>query len=181
MTRARYARRAVARLQARWGEGAVVRPACVPARLPERRVRHLPPELGLQLAPPGPRGPAGRLPPPASAGPPGPEDAEDVDAPLLEQAPLWLVDPPREVQVVTTKRRGERPRLNGWPRPRQSRRIVRWGGPWRVVDASVLAAVLATGRPLKRDYYQIELEDGGAYLVYWDRVSDDWFLQGVFD
>ncbi|HEX2324224.1 MAG TPA: hypothetical protein VHQ00_02435 [Chloroflexota bacterium] len=166
VTRARYARRAVARLQARWGEGAVVRPACVPARLPERRVRHLPPELGLQLAPPGP---------------PGPEDAEDVDAPLLEQAPLWLVDPPREVQVVTTKRRGERPRLNGWPRPRQSRRIVRWGGPWRVVDASVLAAVLATGRPLKRDYYQIELEDGGAYLVYWDRVSDDWFLQGVFD
>jgi hypothetical protein len=58
---------------------------------------------------------------------------------------------------------------------------VRWGGPWRVVDASVLAAVLATGRPLKRDYYQIELEDGGAYLIYWDRVSDDWFLQGVFD
>ena len=36
-----------------------------------------------------------------------------MDAPLLAQAPLWLVDPPHEVQVMTTKRRGERPRLSG--------------------------------------------------------------------
>ncbi len=105
---------------------------------------------------------------------------EDVDAPLLEQAPLWLVDPPQEVRVLQTKRKGERPRLSGWPWPAgvpRERRIVRWGGPWKVTDP----AFLATGAPARRDYYHIETEDGGAYLIYRDRVTETWYLQGVFD
>ena len=54
---------------------------------------------------------------------------------------------------------------------------MRWGGPWKVADLSALTA----GEPLRRDYYQIETEDGGAYLVYRDHVANGWFLQGVFD
>jgi hypothetical protein len=106
---------------------------------------------------------------------------------LLEQVPLWLVEPPEGVGILSAKRRGERPYLVGWPRPsapspgaiatRRRRRIVRWGGPWKVTDVSALTAEV----PLRRDYYQIETEDGGAYLVYWDRRAGAWYLQGVFD
>jgi hypothetical protein len=55
---------------------------------------------------------------------------------------------------------------------------MRWGGPWRVTDTAV---VLTTGTPLQRDYYHIETEDGEAYLIYFDRATRIWFLQGVFD
>ena len=56
-------------------------------------------------------------------------------------------------------------------------RILKWGGPWKLVDPTALVA----GEPLRRDYYQVETEDGRAYLVYWDRVADTWFLQGILD
>jgi hypothetical protein len=56
-------------------------------------------------------------------------------------------------------------------------RILRRGGPWKLVDPTCLVA----GEPLIRDYYQLETEDGRAYLIFWDRVADTWFLQGIFD
>ncbi len=205
VTRARHARRTVARLQARWGPAAVQGTALTPSRLPERRARAVEASLGLQLPSPASRvsilespdddlGGLTALQPQAlqpqatwtgqaAKGVPhggGTEASEDVDASLLEQGPLWLVDPPQAVRVLQAKRKGERPRLSGWSWPAgvpRERRIVRWGGPWKVTDPTALA----TGAPARRDYYQIETEDGGAYLVYWDRVADAWFLQGIFD
>ena len=55
--------------------------------------------------------------------------------------------------------------------------VLRRGGPWKLVDPTCLTS----GEPLTRDYYQVEAEDGRAYLIFWDRVSDSWFLQGIFD
>jgi hypothetical protein len=40
---------------------------------------------------------------------------------------------------------------------------------------------LTSGAPLTRDYYQVEAEDGRVYLLFRDRTSDSWFLQGIFD
>ncbi|HEU5316757.1 MAG TPA: hypothetical protein VFX49_11645, partial [Chloroflexota bacterium] len=55
-------------------------------------------------------------------------------------------------------------------------RIVQFGGPWQVVDSRALAVQ----EPVRRDYYQVETEDGAAYLLFWDRAGDRWFIQGVF-
>jgi hypothetical protein len=118
------------------------------------------------------------------------------------------VEPPEPVRVLPPRQKGGRPRLaraalgqpewgpadvgsaeadhspiqNPKPKilngvPRRGLRIVKFGGPWKLVDPTGLAA----GEPLRRDYYQLETEDGCAYLVYWDRVADAWFLQGIFD
>jgi len=53
---------------------------------------------------------------------------------------------------------------------------VRHGGPWKVVESGALAE----RDPLQRDYYHVETEDGAAFLLFWDRVIDRWFIQGVF-
>ena len=100
--------------------------------------------------------------------------------PLSGHVPLWLVDPPEPVRVLRPRRKGGRPRLaqpgTGGGKG-AGRRILQWGGPWKLVDATALT----TGEPLRRDYYQVETEDGHAYLVFWDRVADAWLLQGIFD
>ena len=98
---------------------------------------------------------------------------------------MWLVEPPEPVAILTPRTGGRKvlvrrtpTRCPGQPPQRgpQEGRIVRTGGPWKVADTRALAV----RDPLHRDYYQVELEDGGAYLIYWDRVADRWFLQGVF-
>ena len=175
-TRAQQARRAIARLQARWGQGSgaadgvVWQAALAASRLPERAFRSVEPRIGPQIEPQvepqiediSPRPLGERLP----AG----------EAPLATQPPLWLVDPPQVVRVLPSKRKGGRPLLGLGARGR-ARRIVRWCGPWRLVDPSLLA----TQEPLRREYYQVETENGRVYLVFWDRGNDAWFLQGIFD
>jgi hypothetical protein len=98
---------------------------------------------------------------------------------------MWLVEPPEPVSILTPRRGGRRvlvrrtpTRCPGQPVPKapQQFRVVHFGGPWQVVDSRALAV----HEPLRRDYYQVELEDGGAYLLFWDRVADRWFIQGVY-
>ena len=113
-------------------------------------------------------------------------NAADAAA-LVGHVPLWLVDPPEPVRVLNPRQKGGRASLaragaagqpaQGAQRAKRGLRIVTHGGPWKLVDPTPLA----TGDPLQRDYYQVEAEDGRAYLIYWDRVSDSWFLQGIFD
>jgi hypothetical protein len=102
------------------------------------------------------------------------------DTPLLGHLPLWLVEPPEPASVLPPLRAGGRPRLARRGAPGGKRRgtpILRFGGPWKLVDPTALTE----GEPLQRDYYHVETEDGSAYLVYRDRATNDWFIQGALD
>lgn len=208
--RARQARRAIARLQARWegltppGAHPVWQPALTPSRLPEHAFKTLTPHIALQLdnLAPGPQGPgytykagSSRLPTLAAdagdggapfrglrttsrvalaPGAPDPTRSFSSLSPFLPSPPFWLVDPPQPAPLLPSRRKGGRSILK---LGRQEVRVVRHGGPWKLVDPTRLTAA----EPLHRDYYQVEAEDGRAYLVFWDRVSDSWFLQGIYD
>jgi protein ImuB len=97
-----------------------------------------------------------------------------TDAPRDDPAPCRLViralRPPRPLDVFTERDapcfvRGAG--LGG--------RVVGVAGPWRVAtewwnDAACL-----------RDYYDLELTDGGIYRCFRDRRSGAWFVDGAYD
>jgi|GEM_PF-966948 len=188
----RAARLAVARLQARWGEGAVgglpeVDPA---ARLPEHARTWGPPVVALppSLA----SAPAVTTPPPGAT-------RHGLEA----AAPCWLVDPPRPVTLrrLAAKRLFldlTAPGLAGAPGhedalgglfggvARGPVAVGRVTGPWHLVDPTT---VVDTDPP-RRDYFQVETGDRRVLLLYRDRAAPAspgvpgapaWFLQGVYD
>ena len=199
---ARAARQVVARLQAQWGDDAVgeLTPMPEAARLPEHADRWAQPKIGVQagIAPITARAA------PARAGT-ARTDHGGTSLPGMG-APYWLVDPPRPVGVyrenpmptpfpsgrvqgrqtgTTRLETGLFPSAPGAP---ASPRVIRTGGPWPVVDPTVLVE----SDPPRRDYFQVETDDRRVYLVY--RVLPDhshppetqasattWFLQGIYD
>ena len=48
-------------------------------------------------------------------------------------------------------------------------------GPWSLEDG------WWTDVPADRDYWDVELADGGLYRIYRDRAADRWFADGVYD
>lgn len=54
-------------------------------------------------------------------------------------------------------------------------RVVHVGGPWR------LRGEWWTEDPFAREYYDVELSDGGVYRVYCDLRTRCWFADGVYD
>ena len=48
-------------------------------------------------------------------------------------------------------------------------------GPWSLEDG------WWTDAPADRDYWDVELSDGGLYRIYRDRGADAWFADGVYD
>jgi protein ImuB len=48
-------------------------------------------------------------------------------------------------------------------------------GPWSLEDG------WWTDTPADRDYWDVELSDGGLYRIYRDRAADTWFADGVYD
>jgi protein ImuB len=54
-------------------------------------------------------------------------------------------------------------------------RVVAIAGPWRI------AAEWWSDAPCARDYYDMELTDGGLYRCYRERTSGAWFVDGVYD
>ncbi|MGH7894359.1 MAG: hypothetical protein ACREQL_06800, partial [Candidatus Binatia bacterium] len=54
-------------------------------------------------------------------------------------------------------------------------RVVGAAGPWRV------AAAWWDDAPVVRDYYDLELTDGGIYRCFRDRRSGEWFVDGTYD
>jgi hypothetical protein len=123
----------------------------------------------------------------------------DSFAPLGGEPPLWLLDPPPPVGILTPRKHGRRvlslpfigatrsPATPGeqhsaafaaaWAGGARQLRITRYGGPWKLVDP----ATLTEREPLARDCYQLEVEEGRACLVYRDRITEAWFLQAIFD
>jgi hypothetical protein len=54
-------------------------------------------------------------------------------------------------------------------------RVVGAAGPWRIVAEWWSEVGCA------RDYYDLELSDGGVYRCYHDRASESWFVDGIYD
>jgi nucleotidyltransferase/DNA polymerase involved in DNA repair len=134
-TRSRYARRAIARLQARWGAAAVQQAIVIPSRLPEHTFRLTEPSIDLQLngvpsedqslfqgqqdrlkarAYPG-RSERGRSVAQGSGSHASPTthhpSLPDLFSPLHSHPPLWLLHPPEPISILTP-RKGGRPVLS---------------------------------------------------------------------
>jgi len=48
-------------------------------------------------------------------------------------------------------------------------------GPWSLEEG------WWTETPADRDYWDVELSDGGLYRIYRDRAGSAWFADGVYD
>ena len=89
------------------------------------------------------------------------------------------VRPPRPLEVFCSRGRPDFVRGDGL-----GGRVVAAAGPWRV------AAEWWTDAPCTRDYFDLELSDGGLYRCYREleggsRTAEprgcDWFVDGVYD
>jgi hypothetical protein len=188
----RAARLALARLQARWGEGAVGGlPEAEPAaRLPEHARTWGPPIVAL--APSLATGPI-------VAARPSVATRHGLEA----GAPCWLIDPPRPIALrrLAAKRlfldlaAPTLPGASGHDAPlgrlfggvaRGPVAVGRVTGPWHLVDPTTLV----DADPPRRDYFQVETGDRRVLLLYRDRATPAspgapsgpaWFLQGVYD
>jgi protein ImuB len=78
--------------------------------------------------------------------------------------------PPRPVEVFSDRDRPDFVRGDGL-----GGRVVAAAGPWRLV-----AEWWSEGGGA-RDYWDLELSDGGVYRCYRDRASQRWFADGVYD
>ena len=47
--------------------------------------------------------------------------------------------------------------------------------------AGVAIAAGFDEQPIERDYWDVELSDGGIYRIYQDRRSQEWFADGIYD
>jgi hypothetical protein len=74
---------------------------------------------------------------------------------------------PAEVRHVIAEETAKRPRIEG--------RIQVASGPWRLEEE------WWQEHPVTRDYWDVELSDGGLYRLYRDRGSGDWFVDGIYD
>ena len=74
---------------------------------------------------------------------------------------------PAEVRAVVAEETAGRPRVVG--------RVRVASGPWRLEEE------WWQEHPVTRDYWDVELSDGGLYRLYRDRGSGDWFVDGIYD
>ena len=111
--------------------------------------------LGCSDAP-GPRRPAWRLSAPAS--------------PAACRLVVRALRPPRPLEVFS-----ERDAPTFVRGPGLGGRVVGAAGPWRV------ATEWWSEAPCGRDYYDLELSDGGIYRCFRTRQSGGWFVDGIYD
>jgi len=78
--------------------------------------------------------------------------------------------PPRPLQVFS-----ERDTPSFVRGPGLGGRVVGAAGPWRVT------AEWWSNAPVARDYYDLELTDGGIYRCFREHRSGGWFVDGVYD
>jgi hypothetical protein len=183
------AERALARLQARWGETAVRQADLVASRRPERAFRWREGGLVSQIAGAaseasrrGGLSRAVRTPRPSVRAPV--RRRVETSAPSRAVVPpdgtrpIWLHAQMEEVEIdrgglLPNGRRRQGAILQG----DRVRRIVRAAGPWRLVER------WAT-EPVARDAYHVELADGAACWLIHDRQNESaerWLIAGTFD
>jgi protein ImuB len=137
-------------------------------------------KVGKPVPPPGHRPDAFRVAPfdPAAAGQRRPAAAEPDDEPALVGScatlALRALRPARAAQVFV-----EAGRIAYVRAPGLGGRAVVTSGPWRI-DTEWW-----TSRPCRRDYYDVQLSDGGVYRLYRDLDARDadarWFVDGCYD
>lgn len=139
-------------------------------------------KVGKPVPPPGHRPDAFRMAPfdPGSAGRRrgAPDASEPADEPALVGScatlALRALRPARAAQVFV-----EAGRIVYVRAPGLGGRAVVTSGPWRI-DVEWW-----TPRPCRRDYYDVQLSDGGVYRLYRDldaRAADSaWFVDGCYD
>lgn len=82
---------------------------------------------------------------------------------------LRAIRPPQAIEVFCDRDRPEFVRGDGF-----AGRVVQAAGPWRLQGDWWNDAAYA------RDYYDVQLSDGGVYRVYRDR-GREWFVEGAYD
>jgi protein ImuB len=100
---------------------------------------------------------------------------ERAVAPEADRAPrqamaLRALRPPRTARV---RQRDERPasvELDG-----QGLRVLRCAGPWRLFGEWWGDSRFA------RDYFDVELSDGGVYRIYHNLQDGSWYVDGLYD
>src|SRR5262245_4434223 len=112
---------------------------------------------------PGAAGVAPFTPPPAILPDPA---ARDLPCRLVVRA----LRPPRPLEVFSERAAPCFVRATGL-----GGRVVAVAGQWRI------AAEWWSDAPCARDYYDLELTDGGLYRCYRERSSGAWFADGVYD
>ena len=91
---------------------------------------------------------------------------------------LRALRPPRRLEVFEDRGRLDfiRPcHENGAAEFRCQGRVVTSAGPWRI------RAEWWKDEPCNRDYYDVQLSDGGIYRLYFDRARGEWFVEGYYD
>jgi protein ImuB len=74
---------------------------------------------------------------------------------------------PRQVRTLASEATTKQLRLQG--------NVKVASGPWNLEEE------WWTQDPIERDYWDIELSDGGIYRIYRERTSGDWFADGIYD
>ncbi|HVR30422.1 MAG TPA: DNA polymerase Y family protein [Thermoanaerobaculia bacterium] len=92
--------------------------------------------------------------------------------------PPALPADPRAVVAVPSRQRsaaaaGSRPAAGASPRIEGAVRVA--SGPWELEEG------WWTEAPVRREYWDVELDGGGLYRIYRDRESDLWLLDGIYD
>ncbi|MEE8137686.1 MAG: DNA polymerase Y family protein [Thermoanaerobaculia bacterium] len=75
--------------------------------------------------------------------------------------------PPREILSIAGEATAKRPRLQG--------RVKVASGPWTLEEE------WWSESPAERDYWDVELTDGGLYRIFRERRTGEWFADGIYD
>lgn len=92
------------------------------------------------------------------------------NGPIVRLA-LRVFRPPVPLEVFESRNTLDYVRGSG----RFGGRVVHWAGPWRV------RGEWWSNDPYAREYYDVELNDGGVYRIYRDARSGSWAADGVYD
>lgn len=100
-------------------------------------------------------------------------DALDLTQPRPATSPaaLRFIDPPRPIRVYVWDSALRSLYVSRYREP-----VLASAGPWRLVEAW-----WAEDRSIERDYYQVLTRSQAVYLVYQDRLANQWYVQGFFD
>ena len=166
----------IARLAARLGAGRAGQPGTVDGHRPERfaLVPYAPPPPPELPEPPRPgRGLLGvRVLRPAVA---LDVDVEEGKPARIGTKPLPGLPPSLELRTATPLpgEKGKPPSEPGEKRIEGDVRVA--SGPWRLEDR------WWSEEGGDRDYWDVELSDGGLYRVFCDRKDGGWFADGIYD
>ncbi len=98
------------------------------------------------------------------------EAALEIPSALARPLGLRVCRPPSAVEVGLDRGEPAWVRAEGF-----GGRVVIASGPWRLDTA------WWSDEPCRRDYYDVQLSDGGIYRLFEERARGGWFVDGIYD